>query len=329
MEYRSLGKSGLAVSQICLGTMTFGKETSPEDSTRMIDQFFDLGGNFLDTANVYVGGRSEEVVGQAIKKRRQDVVLATKVRMRTGPGVNQVGVSRKQIMDCVEDSLRRLQTDYIDLYQMHVWDQITPIEETLRTLDDLVTSGKVRYIGCSNYYTWQLMKSLCYSDFMRYARFISIQPQYSLVCRELDREMISLCIEENVGVIPWAPLGSGFLSGRYEQGVIPTEGRLSAKSGEAHWGHRYTEKNFRILDEVKRLARQYGKTPSQISLNWLMYKQGITSPIFGARTLEQFEDNMGSVGWRLSDEDWNRLDQVSALPDEYPTRFIEKFRRSL
>lgn len=328
MEYRQLGRSGIAVSQLCLGTMTFGNTTSQTDSIRMIHNFMDLGGNFIDTADVYVDGRSEEIVGEAIRERRSDIILATKVRMRVGPGVNQVGVSRKHIMESIDASLRRLGTDYVDLYQVHVWDHITPIEETLRALDDLVSSGKVRYIGCSNYFAWQLMKSLCFSDFLRFSRFISIQPQYSLVNREMDREVLPLCIEEGVGVIPWAPLGGGFLTGKYSRDQEPTEGRLSSKAGESRWEIRNTVKNFLILDEVQRLAQLKDKTPAQVSLNWLMNKPGITSPIFGARTLEQFTENMGAIGWKLSESEWNSLNEVSELPVEYPERFIEKFKRS-
>ena len=328
MEYRLLGRSGLAVSELCLGTMTFGNTTSEADSITMIHKFLDDGGNFLDTADVYVGGRSEEIVGRAIKDRRSEVVLATKVRFATSQHPNGVGVSRKHILDGVEASLRRLQTDYIDLYQMHVWDHATPIEETLRTLDDLVSSGKVRYIGCSNYLAWQLMKSLSYSDFNRYVRFISIQPQYSLVSREMDREIMSLCIEENVGVIPWAPLGGGFLTGRYGR-EEPQSGRLTAKAGESSWQLRNTEKNFAILDEVKKAAAELDKTPAQIALRWLIQREGITSPIFGASTLEQYEDNIGAAGWTMPEEVWQRLDEVSALPSEYPTRFIAKFKRPI
>lgn len=329
MKYNMLGKSGIAVSELCLGTMTFGNTTSESDSIDMIHKFLDMEGNFIDTANVYVGGKSEEIVGKAIRHRRAEVILATKVRFSTGPNVNYVGLSRKHIMDAVDASLRRLQTDYIDLYQVHVWDQVTPVEETLRTFDDLISSGKVRYIGCSNFLAWQLMKSLSVSDYNKYARYISIQPQYSLVNREMDREVISLCLEENVGIIPWAPLGGGFLSGKYQSGNVPTEGRLTAETGESSWKFRFTDKNFEILDTVIDIARKMDKTPAQVALNWLLHKEGITSPIFGARTLEQFDENMGSIGWKLSDEDWNRLDQVSALGSEYPTRFIEKFRRSV
>lgn len=326
MKYKLLGKSGLAVSELCLGTMTFGNTTSEEDSIEMIHRFVDRGGNFLDTANVYVNGRSEEIVGKAIKKNRSDIVLATKVRMKTSDDINGVGLSRKHIMDGVEASLKRLQTDYIDLYQVHVWDHATPIEETLRTLDDLVTSGKVRYIGCSNFYAWQLMKSLAYSDAARYVRFVSIQPQYSLVSRQMDREMLSLCLEEKVGIIPWAPLGGGFLTGRYDRN-IPQEGRLTSKVGESAWVNRALDQNFDILDALLEATKSLGKSPAQIALRWLLQREGITSPIFGASKLDQFEDNMGALGWEMPIEVWNTLDKISALPDDYPNRFIDKFRR--
>lgn len=329
MEYRLLGKSGLAVSELCLGTMTFGNTTSEEDSIEMIHRFLDRGGNFLDTANVYVKGKSEEIVGKAIKSRRSEVILATKVRFATSDKINDVGLSRKHILEAVEASLRRLQTDYIDLYQVHVWDHATPIDVTLRALDELITSGKVRYIGCSNFLAWQLMKSLCTSDFYKYARFVSLQPQYSLVSREIDREILPLCIEENVAVIPWAPIGSGFLSGKYSGYEKPAAGRLTGEAAESSWKNRLKESNYRILDEVKKVANENDKTPAQVALNWLLAKKGVTSPIFGARTLEQFEEDMGAIGWRLSAEDWQRLDAASALPEEYPNRFIEKFRRKV
>ncbi|MBP3963399.1 aldo/keto reductase [Paenibacillus lignilyticus] len=326
MQYRLLGRSGLAVSELCLGTMTFGNTTSETDSIEMMNRFFEKGGNFLDTANVYVSGRSEEIVGKAIKDRRSEVVLATKVRFATANHPNGVGVSRKHIMDAVEASLKRLDTDYIDLYQVHVWDHATPIEETLRALDDLVTSGKVRYIGCSNFFAWQLMKSLSTSDWNRYVRFISIQPQYSLVSREMDREMLSLCLEENVGIIPWAPLGGGFLTGRYTR-EEPVSGRLTSKQGESSWAIRASQSNFAVLEAVVKAAKELERTPAQVALSWLLQRKGITSPIFGASTLEQFEDNMGAIGWTMPDSVWNKLDEVSALPSEYPNRFIAKFAR--
>ncbi|MDQ0111383.1 aryl-alcohol dehydrogenase-like predicted oxidoreductase [Paenibacillus harenae] len=224
--------------------------------------------------------------------------------------------------------MKRLQTDYIDLYQVHVWDQATPIEETLRALDDLVTSGKVRYIGCSNFFAWQLMKSLALSDVNRYVRFISIQPQYSLVSRQMDREMISLCLEEKVGIVPWAPLGGGFLTGRYNR-EMPTEGRLTSKVGESAWDNRASDHNFAILEAVLEIAKQLDKAPAQVALRWLLQKEGITSPIFGARTLDQFEQNMGAVDWEMPSGLWDKLDEISALPDDYPNRFITKFQRPL
>ncbi|RSL33353.1 aldo/keto reductase [Salibacterium salarium] len=331
MQYKTLGNSGTLVSELCLGTMTFGKGTSEEDSIRMMHQFLDEGGNFIDTADTYVGGRSEEIVGEALKDRRSDVILATKVRMKVGDKPNDVGYSRKRVMDGVEQSLRRLQTDYIDLYQLHVWDHLTPIEETLRTLDDLIRSGKVRYIGCSNFLAWQLMKSLSVSERKQYASFITIQPQYSLLHREMDREMLSLCEAEDIGVLPWAPLGGGFLTGKYSSLMKPEENwRLAtAGPGEYEWENKGLERNFRILDEVRDIAEEIGKTPAQVSLNWLLMNDNITSPIFGARTIEQFEENMGSTGWSLSAKHKEQLDDISALPAEYPNRFIEKFRRRL
>ncbi|WP_160722423.1 aldo/keto reductase [Bacillus sp. USDA818B3_A] len=327
MQYKTLGKSGLLVSELCLGSMTFGREVNETDSINMIHQFLDRGGNFIDTADVYVGGESEKIVGKAIKDRRSEVVVATKVRMRVGPHPNDFGYSRRRIMEGVDQSLKRLNTDYIDLYQLHVWDNITPIEETIRTLDDLVSSGKVRYIGCSNFLAWQMMKALSYSDYNNLVRFISIQPQYSLVTRDMDREILPLCKEENVGVIPWAPIGGGFLTGKYKQGETPTAGRLSNDVGESNWQNRAYDKNFEILRAVQEVAYEIDKTPVQVALNWLLNKEEITSPIFGASSLEQFEENMGSVGWSLSEEQWNVLDEISKLPSEYPTRFLEKFKR--
>ncbi|PMC40317.1 aldo/keto reductase [Bacillus sp. UMB0899] len=327
MEYKTLGKSGLLVSELCLGAMTFGKEVNEEDSINMIHRFLDQGGNFIDTADVYVGGESEKIVGKAIKERRSEVVLATKVRMKVGPHPNDFGYSRRRIMEGVDQSLKRLNTDYIDLYQLHVWDNLTPIEETIRTLDDLVSSGKVRYIGCSNFLAWQMMKALSYSDFQNMVRFISIQPQYSLINREMDREILPLCKEENVGIIPWAPIGGGFLTGKYRRDETPNSGRLSNGVGESSWENRANEKNFAILDAVQEIGQSLDKTPAQVALRWLLQKEEITSPIFGASSLEQYEENMGSVGWELTEEQWNQLDEVSKLPSEYPTRFLEKFKR--
>ncbi|WP_018922467.1 aldo/keto reductase [Salsuginibacillus kocurii] len=330
MRYTTLGKSGLAVSELCLGTMTFGRATPEDEAIHMMDRFLADGGNFIDTADVYVDGTSEEIVGKAIKEKRDQVVLATKARMRTGEGVNDVGYSRKRLMDGVDQSLRRLQTDYIDLYQLHVWDHLTPLEEVLRTLDDLVRSGKVRYVGCSNFLAWQIMKGLSISDRRHYVPFISVQPQYSLVHREMDRELLSLVKEEELGFIPWAPLGGGFLTGKYNAAERPMEGRLANdKPGEYNWEAKGSARNFEILAVVEEIAAEIGKTPAQVALNWQLAKPEVTAPIVGCRTLEQYDENIGAIGWRLSEEQMERLEQVSALPKEYPNRFIERFWRPL
>lgn len=327
MKYRKLGNSGLLVSELCLGTMMFGDPASEEESIRMVHHFLDAGGNFIDTADVY--GNAETIVGKAIQGRRSEVILATKAGLSTGSSPNDRGNSRKHILDSVNASLKRLNTDYIDLYQLHVWDQLTPIEETLRTLDDLVVSGKVRYIGCSNYLAWQLMKSLAYSDAKNYIRFISIQQQYSLVNREMDREHISLCLDENVGIIAWGPLGGGLLTGKYSSLDKPDFGRFSLElNGEFAINNKFTPRNFKIVEAVNDIARQTEKLPSQVALNWLLGKEGITSPIVGASSLSQLEQNMGAVGWSLTKEQWEHLDHVSRLPDEYPTRMQERFSRT-
>lgn len=331
MENRLLGRSGLIVSELCLGTMTFGNATNEEEAHKIIHSFLDAGGNFLDTANSYVGGVSEEIIGRALKNRRQEVVLATKARQRVGEFPNDAGYSRRHVLEQIDQSLRRLQTDYVDLYQLHIWDHLTPIDEVLRTLDDLISSGKVRYIGCSNFLAWQLMKALSVSDFRNYARFISIQPQYSIVNREMDREVLSLCQEEEIGFLPWAPLAGGFLSGKYTKIEEPTFGRFSETKvvGEYSWERKFTEHNFNILKTVKEVAEDNGKTMTQVSLRWLLQKQGVTAPIFGVRSFDQLMENLGSVDWTLSAEDWQRIDEASALPSEYPQRFIDKFSRKL
>lgn len=330
MEYRKLGNSGLLVSELCLGTMLFGSSTDEAESTRMVQQFLDIGGNFIDTADAYTEGLSEEIVGKAMGTRRSEVILATKTGIGVGPHPNDRGSSRKHIMDGVDASLRRLNTDYIDLYYVHVWDHLTPIEETLRALDDLVTSGKVRYIGCCNFLAWQLMKSLSHSDAKDYARFVAIQQQYSLVSRDMDREHMSLCQAETIGIVPWGPLGGGLLSGKYDSLEKPDFGRFSlGLKGEFDYDHKFTPKNFEIVNAVKEISQQTGKKASQVALNWLLGKKGITAPIIGASSYAQFEDNMGAVGWSLTADQWEYLDNISSLTSEYPLRMQERFRRTL
>jgi aryl-alcohol dehydrogenase-like predicted oxidoreductase len=330
MEYRSLGDTGLMVSELCLGCMTFGREADEGDSRKIVDSFLDAGGNFLDTADVYSKGLSEEITGRAIKGVRDNVVLATKVFFPMGEGPNDVGLSRKHVTQGCEDSLKRLGTDYIDLYQVHCWDGVTPLQETLSALTDLVSSSKVRYIGVSNFTGWQLMRSVCVSEANGLERFACLQPQYSLVERNIEREVLPVCVEEGLGVIPWSPLGGGFLSGKYRRGEKPPQGsRISeaVESMEEYWNRRATERNWATLDVIGRISEEMGKSYAQISLNWLLRQQGVTAPIIGARTLEQLEDNIGASGWELTEEQLEELSEASAIEDVYPYRFIRNAQR--
>jgi aryl-alcohol dehydrogenase-like predicted oxidoreductase len=331
MEYGRLGRTGLMVSELCLGCMTFGRELDEEGSRALVARFLEAGGNFIDTADVYAMGSSEEIVGRAIKGVRDDVVLATKVRFAMGEGPNDVGLSRKHVISGCEASLRRLGTDYIDLYQVHAWDALTPLEETLSALTDLVRAGKARYIGVSNFTGWQLMKALCVSELKGFERFVCLQPQYSLVERNIEREVLPVCWEEGLGVIPWSPLGGGFISGKYRRGEGPPQGSRIAEAEESmeeHWERRSTERNWRTLDVVGEISSETGKSYAQVSLNWLLRQAEVTAPIIGARRIEQLEDNLGASGWRLSEEQVRRLSEASAIEDIYPYRMIQEKQRA-
>jgi aryl-alcohol dehydrogenase-like predicted oxidoreductase len=263
VEYRRLGDTGLMVSELCLGCMTFGREADEESSKEIVGRFLEAGGNFVDTADVYSKGVSEEITGRAIREVRDAVVLATKVRFPMGDGPNEVGLSRKHVTQGCDDSLRRLGTDYIDLYQVHCWDAATPLEETLSALTDLVRAGKVRYIGVSNFTAWQIMKSVCVSEANGFERFVCLQPQYSLVERNVEYEILPACTEEGLGLIPWSPLGGGFLSGKYRRDEEPPEGsRISeaVESMEEYWDRRATERNWRAFDVVGRIFEETGKS---------------------------------------------------------------------
>src|SRR5215218_8228932 len=330
MEYGRLGNTGLMVSELCLGCMTFGQEADEETSRQIVGRFLDAGGNFIDTADVYSNGVSEEITGRALAGVRDEVVLATKVRFPMGDGPNDVGLSRKHIMRGCEDSLRRLSTDFIDLYQVHCWDAVTPLEETLSALTDLIRSGKVRYIGVSNFTGWQLMRSLAVSERDGLEKFVCLQPQYSLAERNIEREILPLCVEEGLGVIPWSPLGGGFLSGKYRRGEEPPEDSRIAgavESMEEYWDRRATERNWATLDVVGRISEETGKSYAKISLNWLLMQDGVTAPIIGARTLQQLEDNLDASGWELTGEQVDELSRASALEDVYPYRFIRNAQR--
>lgn len=333
MNYKQMGSTGLLVSDLCLGTMTFGdaeRGTPPDEAVRLVHRFLDAGGNHIDTANVYSEGRSEEIVGQAIRGRRADVVLATKVRVPTGTGVNDEGLSRHHILNAVEASLRRLKTDYIDLYYMHVWDMLTPVEESLRAMDDLVRSGKVRYVGVSNVKAWQLMKTLAVGQMHGLPRPAAAQYQYSLVKRDIEYEFSDLCRSEGVGLMAWGPLGGGFLSGKYKRGEQPDDpaaGRI-ANAGddlEEAWARRNTERNWRIVDAVGEIAAERSATYPQIALAWLRSRPAVASVLLGTRTMAQLDDNLGAAEITLAGDELALLDEVSALPELYPYHMYEQY----
>lgn len=299
MEYRRLGRSGVMVSEICLGTMTFGREIDESDSHALVDLYLEAGGNFIDTADVYSSGVSEEITGRKIKDKRDDIVLATKVRFPMGDGPNDVGVSRKHIIQGCEASLRRLGTDYIDLYQIHVWDGATPLEETMGTLTDLVRQGKVRYLGLSNFSGWQIAQTVHVAEVKGFERFVSLQPQYSMVERNIDYEVRDAALEAGLGIIPWGPLGSGFLTGKYRRDQKPPKDSRIGKAEEwqaEHWDKRAIERNWATLDVVDDVSAETGKTYAQVALRWLLQRDGVTAPIVGARKTDQLKDSLGAAG---------------------------------
>lgn len=333
MNYRFLGNTGLKVSELCLGTMTFGRETEESISRHILDQFVAAGGNFIDTADVYSTGISEEIVGRWLKDQyRDDLIIATKVRFPMGSGPNDAGLSRKHILAGVDASLRRLQTDYIDLYQVHCWDQTTPLEETLSTLNTLINIGKVRYIGVSNYSGWQLQKALDLCCYNGWEGFVSLQALYNLLDRDVERELLPICENEGLGLMCWSPLRGGWLTGKFRRGMAtPPDGTrvkiAEAKGWSESWSAYNTERTWKILDELLAIAEDMGKSPAQIALNWLLNRPGVTCPILGARTLEQFENNMDVTDWCLDDDQMERLNAVSAVAPGYPYDFIQNLRR--
>ncbi len=310
MQYTRLGSTGLQVSRICLGTMSFGnlEEWMVEiDKARtIVKRALDLGVNFFDTANVYSNGRSEEIVGELLKDHRDDVIIATKVRLNTGQGPNKEGLSRYHIMGQARKSLKRLKTDRIDLYQIHRWDHTTPIEETLSALNDLVQQGTVNYIGASSMWAWQLAKALFTSDRLGLARFVSMQNHYSLCYREEEREMIPLCRDQGVGLIPWSPLARGFLTGRYKRGQTPDSVRYRT---DKYFAERFFRpEDFDVVERAEEVAKEKGATTAQIALAWLLHK-GVNAPIIGATKVEQLEEGVGAIDVKLSDDDIKKLEE--------------------
>jgi aryl-alcohol dehydrogenase-like predicted oxidoreductase len=324
MEYRYLGRTGMKVSELCLGAMTFGRETPEPKSYDLMDRFAEAGGNFIDTANVYGQGTSETIVGRWLDEQyREDWVIATKVYGSMGDGPNDRGLSRKHIMASVEDSLRRLQTDYIDLYQIHSWDDNTPLEETLQTLNALVESGKVRYIGASNVTGWQLQRAVDLSRARGWEPFACLQPLYNLLDRAIEWELLPVCANEGIGVIPWSPLRGGWLSGKYYRGLdAPPSGTRVEEAGKRGWSESWeaygNERTWTILDELFEIADATDKTPAQVALRWLLEQEVVTAPITGVRTMDHLEDNLGATGWSLTDDQLAKLNEVSEPDAPYP-----------
>jgi aryl-alcohol dehydrogenase-like predicted oxidoreductase len=327
MKYHTLGPTGLLVSEICLGTMTFAlgegmwKSISGVDqklADQILKRSFDAGVNFVDTADVYTNGESEKTLAKAISNvgiARKDIVIATKAFGRTGPGRNDVGASRGHIMDAVEQSLKRLQTDYIDLYQIHGSDSVTPVEETLRALDTLVFQGKVRYIGCSNWYAWQLMKALGISEAKNLAKLDTLQAYYSIAGRDLEREIVPLLKDQGTGLLVWSPLAGGLLSGKYSrENQKPEDSRRSSFDFPIV----DKERTWRILDVLRPIAQAHNTGVATIALAWVLAKPFVTSVIIGAKRIEQLEQNLAAVDVQLTAEETKQLDEVSALPPEYP-----------
>ncbi len=312
MQYRKLARTGLKVSAMCLGTMVYGNQVSETAAINIIGKALNAGVNFLDTADVYAEGKSEEIVGKALKGKRHSVVLATKIASRTGPGPNDIGLSRQHIIRGIEDSLRRLETDYIDLYYVHRPDYDTPIEETLRTLDDLVHQGKVRYTGCSNFRAWQLCKALWVSDLHNLVRFDCIQPPYNLLTRDIEYELLPLCASEGVGVCVYNPLAAGLLTGKYDPNKPPAEGtRFTLEHlGPMYYERYWSATNFEAVARLKQIAREYGLSLAQFALAWAIGNETITSAICGATSLMQLEENLGATEVQLSKEELAACDGV-------------------
>ena len=311
MEYRLLGRTGVKVSPLCLGAMNFGGATQEADSIRIIHAALDAGVNFVDTANVYNEGQSEIVVGKALASRRSQVILATKVHGKMGEGVNDQGNSRLHILKACEDSLRRLNTEYIDLYQIHRPNPEIPVDETLRALTDLVQSGKIRYIGCSTHPAWMVMEALAMSERYGYARYISEQPPYNLLDRRIENELVPLAQRYNLALIPWAPLAQGVLAGRYTTGTPhPSDSRAGRQPGSIY-AERVSQAGVEAGTRFAELARQFGKTPGQLALTWCKDQPGITAPIVGPRTLEQLASLLPVLELNLSQEERAACDTIN------------------
>jgi aryl-alcohol dehydrogenase-like predicted oxidoreductase len=326
MRYRTLGGTGTVVSTLCLGTMTFGAESTEEEAFAQLDRYVEAGGTFLDTADVYVGGASEEILGRWLRSRsgmRATLVIATKGRFPTGPGANDAGLSRVHLTRALDASLARLGQDHVDLSQAHAWDPLTPIEETLRFYDDAVRAGKIRHVGVSNFTGWQLQKAVLLARFGGLAPIVTLQPQYNLLARDIEFELTDVCLNENVGILPWSPLGGGWLTGKYARDTPPTGatrlGENPQRGVEAYDGRNRSERTWRVIDAVREVATARGVSMAAVALAWLADRPAVTSVILGARTVEQLDDNLTAADLVLTAEEAARLDEASApLVADYP-----------
>lgn len=328
MEYRQLGGSGLKVPVLTFGCGTFGGNTElfkafgssdVTEATRIVDLCLEAGLNMFDTADIYSNGQSEEILGRAIAGRRERVIISTKGTFRFGDGPNDVGSSRHHLIRAVDGSLERLGTDYIDLYQLHGFDAVAPAEEVLSTLNDLVRAGKIRYIGCSNFSGWHLMKSLAVSDRYGYPRYVAHQAYYSLVGRDYEWELMPLGLDQKVGAVVWSPLGWGRLTGKIRRGVpIPESTRIANKLAKDVGPPVPEEYLYRVVDALDEVVKETGKTITQVALNWLLQRPTVSTVIFGARNEEQLKQNLGSIGWKLSPEQIAKLDAASQVTRAYP-----------
>jgi aryl-alcohol dehydrogenase-like predicted oxidoreductase len=326
MEYRQLGRSGLKVPALSFGTATFGGNneffnkwgaTDVKDASRLIDICIDAGVNFFDTADIYSQGASEEILGQALKGKRDKTLISTKATFRFGDGINDVGSSRFHLIKACEASLKRLGTDHIDLYFMHGFDATTPVDETLRALDDLITAGKIGYIGCSNFSGWHVMKSLATSEKHGLARYVAYQGYYSLIGRDYEHELMPLGIDQGLGLMVWSPLGWGRLTGKIKRGQEAKEGRI-AKGGAEGGPLVEDEYLFTVVEALEQVAEETGKTIPQVALNWLLQRPTVANIVVGARNEEQLKANLGAIGWNLTKEQVATLDAASALHPAYP-----------
>jgi aryl-alcohol dehydrogenase-like predicted oxidoreductase len=319
MRYRTLGSSGCAVSALALGTMTFGSETDEAGSHAQLDRFFEAGGNLIDTADVYSGTESESIIGRWLAKKspevRDEAVVATKGRFPTGTGPNDLGLSRRHLSRAIDASLRRLGVECIDLYQVHAYDPLTPLEETLRVLDDAVRMGKIQYVGLSNFTGWQVQKVVDIAEFRGFSRPVTLQPQYNLLVREIEWEIVPACQAEGLGLLPWSPLGGGWLTGKYHRDEPPTGptrlGDNPDRGVEAYGRRNPRQRTWDVVGALEAVARDRGCSMAQAALSWLRDRPAVTSVILGARTLEQLEDNLGAADLDLSPEETRKLDAAS------------------